>query len=136
GEGETVAAVFPTRPTAEPQSRGLLKSLPKPAAVPWDGIHRGYRRTSPANDSKNPATDYDCATVKTDEPIGNGPWWHRAGPALAAAGLALLLYAVTLGGNFVYDDIAIVQLDARGSSPRMWGQYWTKDYFNGGLDNL
>jgi hypothetical protein len=57
-------------------------------------------------------------------------------PALLSAALAMLLYAVTLGGTYVYDDIVIVQQDPRGASPRLWTQYWTKDYFNGGLDNL
>src|SRR5581483_4633330 len=57
-------------------------------------------------------------------------------PALCSAALAILLYAVTFGGTYVYDDVVIVQQDPRGDSPRMWTQYWTKDYFNGGLDNL
>ncbi|HSV15157.1 MAG TPA: hypothetical protein VLI90_12935 [Tepidisphaeraceae bacterium] len=59
-----------------------------------------------------------------------------AAPALLAAGAALLVYAITLAGTYVYDDLAIVTLDPRVKSPALWSQFWTKDYFNGGLDNL
>jgi len=62
--------------------------------------------------------------------------WHRAGPAIAAALLALALYAISLGGTYIYDDAAIIKLDPRISHPGLWGQYWTHDYFYGGLDNL
>jgi hypothetical protein len=57
-------------------------------------------------------------------------------PAIAAALLSLLVYAVSLGGTYIYDDRAIVQEDARLRSPGHWGQLWTTDYFNGGSDNL
>jgi hypothetical protein len=60
----------------------------------------------------------------------------RAGPALAAAGLALALYAVTLGGTYVYDDLYIVHDDPRLHDPSLWGAYWTRDYFLGGVDRL
>jgi hypothetical protein len=50
--------------------------------------------------------------------------------------LALALYAVTLGGTYVYDDRYIVLGDPRISNPSRWGEFWTKDYFNGGADNL
>jgi hypothetical protein len=36
----------------------------------------------------------------------------------------------------VYDDNFIVGLDPRLKDPSRWGEYWTKDYFNGGIDNL
>lgn len=58
------------------------------------------------------------------------------GPAAAAALLALAVFAITLGGTYIYDDVSIIQLDERISNPRLWYQYWTKDYFNGALDNL
>jgi hypothetical protein len=61
---------------------------------------------------------------------------RAAAPALAAAVAALLVYAVTLAGTYVYDDVAIITLDPRVKSPALWYQFWTKDYFNGGLDNL
>ncbi len=57
-------------------------------------------------------------------------------PAILSAILALALYAITLGGTYVYDDRYIVHGDPRISHPDQWGQYWTKDYFNGGPDNL
>ncbi|HEX8525256.1 MAG TPA: tetratricopeptide repeat protein [Tepidisphaeraceae bacterium] len=57
-------------------------------------------------------------------------------PAAASAGLALLLYAVTLGGTYVYDDRYIVESDPRISHPDQWSLFWTTDYFNGGPDNL
>jgi hypothetical protein len=57
-------------------------------------------------------------------------------PAFAAAVVALLLYGVTLGGTYVYDDLVIVGSDPRLKDPSRWGEYWTKDYFNGGIDNL
>ncbi len=58
-------------------------------------------------------------------------------PAVAAAVLAALLYAVTLGGTYVYDDVAIVRDDPRVRGTSQWGQLWTRDYANGsGIDNL
>ncbi len=57
-------------------------------------------------------------------------------PAIAAAVLALIIYAITLGGTYVYDDRYIILTDPRVSDVGRWGQYWTKDYFNGGADNL
>ena len=56
-------------------------------------------------------------------------------PALAAATLALGLFAVTLGGTYVYDDFDVFQLDNRLRAPALWGRYWTESY-NGGVDNL
>ncbi len=58
------------------------------------------------------------------------------GPAAVSALAAILVYAITLGGIFVYDDIAIVRDDPRVRNPALWSQLWTKDYFNGGIDNL
>ncbi len=57
-------------------------------------------------------------------------------PALISALVALSLYSLTLGGTYVYDDRYIVGTDPRLAHPAQWGQYWTKDYFNGGPDNL
>src|SRR6478735_1144978 len=66
----------------------------------------------------------------------DGSRFARALPALAAAGLALALYAVTLGGTYVYDDLYIVRDDPRLHDPSLWGAYWTRDYFLGGVDRL
>jgi hypothetical protein len=54
---------------------------------------------------------------------------------LAAAALSLALYAITLGGTYIYDDRSVVQDDTRIQSPRQWGKLWTESY-NGGVDNL
>jgi hypothetical protein len=59
-----------------------------------------------------------------------------AGPAAASALLALLLYAVTLGGTFIYDDQFIVREDERLHDASRWVEYWTTDYFAGGMDRL
>src|SRR5215207_9623240 len=56
-------------------------------------------------------------------------------PALASALLATALFAVTLGGTYIYDDLYVIGIDARLRDPSQWGKYWTKDYFNGGVDN-
>ena len=60
----------------------------------------------------------------------------NAAPAVISALLALVLYAVTLGGTYVYDDLYIVQRDPRITDVKLWPKFWTKDYFNGGADNL
>src|SRR4051812_30772222 len=57
-------------------------------------------------------------------------------PAVLSALAALALYAVTLAGTYVYDDMYIVQLDPRVRDVAKWPEYWTKDYFYGGADNL
>jgi hypothetical protein len=61
---------------------------------------------------------------------------QAAGPALAAALMALALYAVTLGGTYIFDDVQIIAHDQRVHSPALWKEIWTKDYFYGGVDNL
>ncbi len=49
--------------------------------------------------------------------------------------MAILLYAVTLGGGFAYDFYGIARNDDRLQNPHAWGTYWTQPY-NGGIDNL
>ncbi len=58
-----------------------------------------------------------------------------ANPAIVSALLALALFAITLNGVFIYDDVAIVETDRRIAHPNLWGQYWT-DSYNFGVDNL
>lgn len=59
-----------------------------------------------------------------------------AGPAISAALLALALYAVTLGGTYIYDDLFIVTEDPRLHDTSRWIEYWTNDYAAGALDRL
>jgi 4-amino-4-deoxy-L-arabinose transferase-like glycosyltransferase len=63
---------------------------------------------------------------------------HRSwAPAALSVLLALALYAITLGGSTtIYDDSFIIGTDARVTHPSLWGQFWTRDWCNGGLDNL
>jgi hypothetical protein len=58
-------------------------------------------------------------------------------PAIVSAALAIAVFAVTLGGTYVYDDVAILSptLDPRLDHPSLWGKYWTESY-NQGVDNL
>jgi hypothetical protein len=63
------------------------------------------------------------------------PKTWAAGPAAAAAVVAIALYAVTLGGTYIYDDVPIVRDDARVHSPEHWKELWSQGY-NGGVDNL
>lgn len=76
------------------------------------------------------------AIVTDSAPAEHPSRWSRYGPALASAALALALYAVTLGGTYVYDDVFIVTEDPRLHDPSRWGEYWTRDYFAGGIDKL
>jgi hypothetical protein len=59
------------------------------------------------------------------------PWL----PAVLSSCLALALYAVTLGGTYVYDDFDILFSDPRISHPGQWNRFFTESY-NGGVDNL
>ena len=56
-------------------------------------------------------------------------------PILFSALLALAVFAVTLGGTFVYDDVAVVATDKRLDAPIAWRALWTESY-NAGVDNL
>jgi hypothetical protein len=58
------------------------------------------------------------------------------GPAILAVLLALGLYAVTVGGTYIYDDLPLVLHDQRVSPPVQWKQIWTTEYFTGSIDNL
>src|SRR5689334_16661872 len=56
-------------------------------------------------------------------------------PAACAALVALALYAVSLGGTYIYDDVGILKVDDRLTHPAQWGRYWHESY-NLGIDNL
>jgi hypothetical protein len=58
-----------------------------------------------------------------------------ANPSALSAILALLVFAITLNGVFIYDDVAVIEKDKRIANPALWGQYWT-DSYNFGVDNL
>jgi hypothetical protein len=64
-------------------------------------------------------------------------WIRLHLPAILSASLALLVYAVTIGGTYIYDDVAIISPDhdPRLDNPALWGKYWTESY-NQGVDNL
>jgi tetratricopeptide (TPR) repeat protein len=78
-----------------------------------------------------PLACYDLAVNGSD-----ATGWRRWGPAIFSALLALALYAVTLGGTYVYDDAIVVALDDRVRNPKLWGQFWTGQWIHGALDNL
>lgn len=58
--------------------------------------------------------------------------------------LGLAVYAVTIGGTYIYDDIPVVQLDKRLGDTSLWPLLWTRDYYYnvddpsgpGSIDNL
>lgn len=56
-------------------------------------------------------------------------------PAVASALLAIALFAISIGGTYIYDDVGILQLDPRLRDPAQWVKYWTESY-NQGVDNL
>lgn len=60
---------------------------------------------------------------------------HLARPAIVSAGVALLLYAVTLGGSYVYDDTILLE-DPRFTHLDQAGKFWTQDYMPGAVDRL
>ena len=57
-------------------------------------------------------------------------------PAAAAAALAILLYAHTLPGDFIYDDTFQALRDPRLADVRQWKKYLTEGYFPSAADNL
>ncbi|HMB95814.1 MAG TPA: glycosyltransferase family 39 protein, partial [Tepidisphaeraceae bacterium] len=56
-------------------------------------------------------------------------------PALLSALLGIALYAISVGGTYIYDDVDILQTDPRAHDPSQWKRYWT-DSYNQGVDNL
>lgn len=51
------------------------------------------------------------------------------------AATALISFAVSLGGTWIYDDHYILGLDHRYNDPAHWHRFWTEPY-NDGVDNL
>lgn len=58
-----------------------------------------------------------------------------AGPAILSALMAIAVYAVTLHGSLVFDDLMLLS-DPRYSHPSLWYLFWTKEYIPHALDNL
>jgi len=58
-------------------------------------------------------------------------WLVPSTAALLTAGL----YAVSLGGTFIYDDQWVAELDPRLHDVHLWGRYLVESY-NNGVDNL
>ncbi|HWP41002.1 MAG TPA: glycosyltransferase family 39 protein [Tepidisphaeraceae bacterium] len=56
-------------------------------------------------------------------------------PALLSCMAGIALFAVSIGGTYIYDDHGIIQNDPRIRDPALWHLYWTQSY-NGGVDNL
>ena len=55
---------------------------------------------------------------------------------MISALLAVGLYAVTLGGTYIYDDIEIARDDERLREPGAWVKYFREPYFVGAPDSL
>jgi hypothetical protein len=56
-------------------------------------------------------------------------------PVLLAIVAALGVYAITLGGSYVYDDV-ILHEDARFMHPNLWEEFWTQAYMPDAVDRL
>ena len=50
--------------------------------------------------------------------------------------LALGLYAVTIPGTYIYDDVLVAREDPRVHDPHLWFSYWREGYYQEGLDNI
>jgi len=93
---------------------------------------RGYPESRP--DVTTEHTDIcDSARRLENSPIRHGADWL---PCAAAAAAALLVYACTLRGTYIYDDVAVVRDDPRVLNPGLWSQLWTRPYFVESVDKL
>jgi protein O-mannosyl-transferase len=70
-------------------------------------------------------------TAGTAFKTGSGRW---AAIISALAGVAL--YAVTLRGTYIYDDVAIVHEDPRVLQPAQFYKLWTQPFFASSVDKL
>lgn len=70
--------------------------------------------------------------MNASEPASRQTWLLVT---LVPALVAIALYAVTLGGEFVFDDVYLIQIDDRPADVSQWGRYFTESY-NDGVDNL
>ena len=56
--------------------------------------------------------------------------------AIVSALVAIMLYAVTLRGTYIYDDVAIVHEDPRALQPRQFYKLWSQPFFASSVDKL
>lgn len=75
----------------------------------------------------------DAARIVIDPPPRHARPWL---PAALSAALAVLLYAHTLAGTWIYDDLFHAREDPRLADVRLWGQYLTDGYMPSGADRL
>jgi hypothetical protein len=75
----------------------------------------------------------DAARIVIDTPPRHARPWL---PAALSAALALLLYAHTLAGTWIYDDLFHTREDPRLADVRRWGQFLTEGYMPSGVDRL
>jgi hypothetical protein len=61
-------------------------------------------------------------------PRGWSPW--------VAALVAFALYACTLRGTYIFDDVEVIRNDPRIANPSLWGQYFSQQYMLGRSDKL
>jgi len=57
-------------------------------------------------------------------------------PALLAGVLGVVVYAVTVGGSYVYDDVTVIREDARVHGPDRWKELLTTAYLRDAPDRL
>lgn len=67
--------------------------------------------------------------------LSKGRRFAPAWPAILSALMAIAVYAVTLHGSLVFDDLMLLS-DPRYSHPSLWYLFWTKEYIPHALDNL
>ena len=63
-------------------------------------------------------------------------WWRLCSPAALSFLLAIGLYAVTLGGTWVYDDFAVAFDDARLHDVHRWPEFLRQGYMVDAIDHL
>ncbi|MEK6675750.1 MAG: hypothetical protein AABZ47_08855 [Planctomycetota bacterium] len=54
----------------------------------------------------------------------------RLWPEWVAAVVGVVCYLNTLPNDFCYDDVAVVQVNAKVNEPGQWGSIWTTDYWS------
>lgn len=56
-------------------------------------------------------------------------------PALLSGIAGIVIFAVALGGTYIYDDTLVILRDPRVRNPQYWHYFWTRPY-NSGPENL